>query len=102
MKQILGVILIFLCFLGVVLLNVKVSYLKNEVIRITKEIDALETEKAFLENTIQKELSFKDLEEKATKLGLCYPQNVVEIRLNSGRISQIYKERYYASSYNQK
>jgi len=102
MKQILGVILIFLCFLGVVLLNVKVSCLKNEIGKITMEIDALETEKSFLENTIQKKLSFKDLEEKATKIGLCYPKNVVEIRLNGGRISQIYKERYYASSYNQK
>uniref|UniRef100_A0A7C3PTN7 Cell division protein FtsL n=1 Tax=Dictyoglomus thermophilum TaxID=14 RepID=A0A7C3PTN7_DICTH len=98
MKQVLGIVFFFLLFLSTVLLNVKVSALRNEIRKVGNEIDMLEREKTYLENYIQSNLDLKKIEKEALKMGLTYPKNVVEFRVYDGKISEISKEKYYASS----
>lgn len=98
MKQVLGIVFFFLLFLSTVLLNVKVSALRNEIRKVSSEIDMLEKEKTYLENYIRANLDLKKIEKKALEMGLTYPKNVVEFKVYDGRMSEISKEKYYASS----
>ncbi len=98
MKHSLVFLVVFLLFLSTVLLNIKVSAIKNEIAKINKEIDGLETEKTLLENYIQSSLNFKEIEKKALKMGLVYPKNVIELRIYNGKLAEITKENYYAAT----
>lgn len=98
MKQFFCIVFFFLLLLSTVILNVKVSTLKSEIAKISKEIDQLEVEKSVLENIIQSSLNLKEIEKKAVRLGLTYPKNIVELKIFNEKLAEINEERYYASS----
>ncbi len=90
-----ALLLIFLA----IFINIKVSGLRIENKELMKKINKLEEEKLAYEGLFLKRINLYELENKAKKIGLRYPQDILEIRIENGTQTTLKKESYFVSSY---
>ncbi len=90
-----ALILIFLA----IFINIEVSRLRIENKELMKKINELEEEKLAYEGLFLKKITLYELENKAQEIGLQYPQNILEVKIENGILTKLRKERYFVSSY---
>ncbi|MCX7846067.1 MAG: hypothetical protein N2312_05575 [Dictyoglomaceae bacterium] len=93
--------IIFLIFLAI-FINNRVLKLKSDNKELLREITILEKEKVNYEDLLLKKINLNELENKARKMGLQYPEEILEIEIDNGKVIDFKKDKYYISSYNNK
>lgn len=91
----LAIILIFIA----IFINNQVLKLKNDNKELLRKISILEKERVYYENLLVKKVSLSELETRARKIGFLYPENILEITINNGKIIALKKEKYFISTY---
>ncbi|MEN2984024.1 MAG: hypothetical protein ABDH25_03250 [Dictyoglomaceae bacterium] len=87
------VIAIILIFIAI-FINNEVTRIRLENKEILKKISILEKEKIYYEDLLVKKVSLIELENKARKIGLLYPDSILEIKIENGKIKEVKKEKY--------